>query len=58
RVLMAQELLGDTDLSVMDIAMQSGFFSLSTFNRVFKDTNGCSPTEYRKLYRAGADLKS
>lgn len=55
RVLMAQELLGDTDLSVMDIALQSGFFSLSTFNRVFKDMNKCSPTEYRKLYRTGAD---
>ncbi|SFC21128.1 AraC family transcriptional regulator [Butyrivibrio sp. YAB3001] len=57
RVLMAQELLGDTDLSVMDIALQSGFFSLSTFNRVFKDINKCSPTEYRKLYRTGADSK-
>ncbi|WP_026652606.1 AraC family transcriptional regulator [Butyrivibrio proteoclasticus] len=55
RVLMAQELLGDTDLSVMDIALQSGFFSLSTFNRVFKDINKCSPTEFRKLYRTGAD---
>ena len=58
RVLMAQELLGDTDLSVMDIALQSGFFSLSTFNRVFKDINNCSPTEYRKLYRTGADRKT
>ncbi len=55
RVMMAQELLGGTDLSVMDIALQSGFFSLSTFNRVFKDINGCSPTEFRKLYLSGAD---
>lgn len=53
RVMMAQELLGNTDLSVMDIALQSGFFSLSTFNRVFKDINKCSPTEYRKLYNKG-----
>ena len=57
RILMAKELLGDTDLSVMDIALRSGFFSLSTFNRVFKDVNGCSPTEFRKLYRTGADKK-
>lgn len=57
RILMAKELLGDTDLSVMDIALRSGFFSLSTFNRVFKDVNGCSPTEFRKLYRTGADNK-
>ncbi|RKM55166.1 AraC family transcriptional regulator [Butyrivibrio sp. X503] len=56
RVMMAQELLGDTDLSVMDIALQSGFFSLSTFNRVFKEINKCSPTEFRKLYRTGADF--
>lgn len=55
RLLLAQELLGDTSLTVMDVALQSGFFSLSTFNRVFKDTNGCSPTEYRKLYLKGAD---
>ena len=57
RVMLAQELLGDTDLSVMDIALQSGFFSLSTFNRVFKDLNGCSPTEFRKLYLQGADVE-
>jgi AraC-like DNA-binding protein len=56
RVMLAQELLGDTDLSVMDIALQSGFFSLSTFNRVFKDINGCSPTEFRKMYLQGADV--
>ncbi|MEE3494668.1 MAG: AraC family transcriptional regulator [Butyrivibrio sp.] len=56
RILMAQELLGDTNMSIMDIALQSGFFSLSTFNRVFKDINKCSPTEFRKLYRTGADL--
>jgi AraC-like DNA-binding protein len=55
RILLAQELLSDTSLTVMDVALQSGFFSLSTFNRVFKDTNGCSPTEYRKLYTKGAD---
>ncbi|MCR4902761.1 MAG: AraC family transcriptional regulator [Butyrivibrio sp.] len=56
RIIMAKELLGDTDLSVMDIALHSGFSSLSTFNRVFKDVNGCSPSEFRKLYRTGADI--
>lgn len=57
RILLAQELLSNSELTVMDVALQSGFFSLSTFNRVFKDTNGCSPTEYRKLYLKGADTK-
>ena len=55
RILLAQELLGDTDLTVTDVALQSGFFSLSTFNRVFKDINSCSPTQFRKLYLKGAD---
>ena len=55
RILLAQELLSDTRLTVMDVALQSGFFSLSTFNRVFKDMNGCSPSEFRKLYLKGAD---
>ena len=31
--------------------MQSGFSSLTTFNRVFKMINGYTPTEYKKLYR-------
>ena len=31
--------------------MQVGFSSLTTFNRVFRDIKGCTPTEFRKLYR-------
>ena len=34
RILMAQELLGDTNMSIMDIALQSGFFSLSRMARL------------------------
>lgn len=44
----AEELLNQSDLTVTEIAMQSGFVSLSTFNRVFRQLKHCSPTEYRE----------
>lgn len=47
RLTLAQELLMDDELSITEVAMHSGFSSLSTFNRIFKSKNGCSPTEYR-----------
>lgn len=34
--------------SILDIAYKSGFNSVKTFNRVFKDIKGCAPMEYRK----------
>ena len=43
----AEELLNQSDLSITEVAMQSGFVSLSTFNRVFRQFKHCSPTEYR-----------
>lgn len=43
-------LLDKTDLSISDVAMNSGFNSLATFNRVFKQAHGCTPTEYRSMY--------
>lgn len=50
RIKKAQTLLSDSDMSVTEIAYQSGFKSISTFNRVFKQCRGCSPSEYRKYY--------
>lgn len=44
----AEELLNQSDLSVTEIAMQSGFMSLSTFNRVFRQLKNCSPSEFRE----------
>lgn len=40
-------LIYDKD-SILDIAYKSGFNSVKTFNRVFKDLKGCAPMEYRK----------
>lgn len=36
--------------SVAEIYKQSGFSSISTFNRVFKEHSGCTPSEFRAIY--------
>lgn len=46
----AKHLLLDPDLSVIEIALQSGFSSLSAFLRMFKQINNCTPTEFRKMH--------
>lgn len=48
RIKHAEKLLKSTEMPVLDIAMESGFNSLPTFNRIFKRVKGCSPTFYRK----------
>lgn len=47
RIKAAEELLLQPDLSITEIALQSGFSNLSTFNRLFKQQKNCTPTEYR-----------
>lgn len=47
RIRAAEELLAIPDFSITDVAMQAGFSSISTFNRLFKQQKGCSPSEYR-----------
>lgn len=47
RLLDARNMLADTALSVSRIAMQLGFGSIRSFNRVFAQKEGCSPTLYR-----------
>ncbi|HEY6125279.1 MAG TPA: helix-turn-helix transcriptional regulator, partial [Steroidobacteraceae bacterium] len=48
----AKALLRDTDLSVTDIAFQTGWKSLGTFGRIFRDVNGESPGELRAREKA------
>lgn len=50
RVKSAESLLSNSELSITEIAMQSGFSSIATFNRLFKSFTGCSPSEYRNLH--------
>lgn len=47
RIRVAEKLLCNPNLSIADIAVQSGFSSISTFNRLFKQYKKCSPSEYR-----------
>jgi AraC family transcriptional regulator of adaptative response / DNA-3-methyladenine glycosylase II len=48
RLLLAKNLLTDTDLSVLEVAMASGFGSLRRFNDLFKKHYRLSPTGLRK----------
>ncbi len=54
RVDMAMELLASTRLPVTQVALQCGFNSIATFNRVFRDVRGCTPTQYRVIYSKDA----
>ena len=47
RIERAEELLYTTNNSITDIALSSGFTSISAFNRAFKTMKKCSPSEYR-----------
>jgi transcriptional regulator GlxA family with amidase domain len=51
RVSRAQQLLATSDDKVVDVALSSGFNSLSRFNDVFKKSCGSSPREYREHCR-------
>lgn len=51
RIKAAEMLLLDDNMSITEAAMQVGFSSLTTFNRVFRDIKGCTPSEFRKLYK-------
>lgn len=48
RIEKAKKLLLSSSYQVIEIALQCGFESVKTFNRVFKDLTGYSPTQYKK----------
>jgi AraC-like DNA-binding protein len=50
RIAHAKNLLLDPSVSVTDAALRSGFTSISAFLRMFRLTNNCTPTEFRKMY--------
>lgn len=51
RIKAVETMLLDDSVSITDAAEQAGFTSLTTFNRVFKEIKGYTPTEFRKLYK-------
>jgi len=48
----AKALLRDTDLSITEIAFRTGWKSLGTFGRTFRDVTGESPGELRAREKA------
>lgn len=50
RVQVAMDLLIRTNRPMKDVAIDSGFGSVATFNRVFREQKGCTPTQYRAIY--------
>jgi AraC-like DNA-binding protein len=52
RIERAKALLRDTDTPVTDIAFETGWGSLGTFGRVFRDVTGESPGELRAREKA------
>jgi transcriptional regulator GlxA family with amidase domain len=52
RIERAKALLRDTDLPIIDIAFQTGWNSLGTFGRIFRDITGKSPSELRAREQA------
>ncbi len=51
RVMHAQRMLVTSDAKVLEVAMESGFRSLSRFNATFRQLCGCAPRQYRSLHR-------
>ena len=51
RVEMAQRLLRTSQLSILDIALQTGFSNEAYFCKVFKRICGKTPNTYRKEHR-------
>jgi transcriptional regulator GlxA family with amidase domain len=54
RIERAKALLRDTELSVTDIAFDTGWNSLGTFGRIFRDVTGESPGELRARERVAS----
>jgi AraC-like DNA-binding protein len=45
----AIERLNNREEKIIDVALSTGFDSLSTFNRAFKNVTGMNPTDFRKM---------
>ena len=52
RIERATALLRDTDLPIIEVAYETGWNSLGTFGRIFRDITGKSPGEFREADQA------
>lgn len=46
----ASKLMVEKEMNVAEACFKSGFYTLSNFNRQFKQVHGLSPTEYKQAY--------
>lgn len=53
RIGKAAGLLISTEAKIVDIAVQCGFQEMSYFAKVFREFNGYTPSEYRKVFAKG-----
>ncbi|MDR2531239.1 MAG: AraC family transcriptional regulator [Oscillospiraceae bacterium] len=49
RIKVAESMLADSEAPITEIALESGFQSIATFNRVFKYNKKLTPTEFRNM---------
>ena len=55
RIERAVALLRDTDMPIIEIALQAGWDSLGTFGRTFRDVTGESPSANRRRVRSESE---
>lgn len=53
RISLAKQLLAYTDIPVGDISGSLGYSSFSHFTKIFRSSEGVTPSEYRKLFKKG-----
>ncbi len=52
RIAHACKLLNESDLNISEISYECGFFTLSNFNKLFRERMKKTPMEYRKEYKS------
>lgn len=50
RIKASEIMLRNNSCPITQIAFNSGFTSITTFNRIFKKIKGCTPTEFKEMY--------
>ncbi|MCM8526511.1 MAG: AraC family transcriptional regulator [Lentisphaeraceae bacterium] len=58
RFIKACELLQNTDMSIISIAMELGFSSSQYFSTVFKELTSMTPIDFRKYYQNAMNLET
>ena len=54
----AKNLLTETSLSISQVGESVGFVSSSHFSHIFRKTEGCTPSEYRKQHKPDDEERS